>query len=272
MLKSTTFKHTKLVETLLSEKGLPISTFEDALVHAASLYKNIPIEQSERIKVAAAISYQNDGSLCDLGSAINLYPIVLKFLGMRVTTVDYYPNSTPDHPNYSPDIQRGLDIYRSVGIQAIESDIYDFAPAPETFDVITSFQTFEHLWHSPKPIMENMVLSLKRQGAFIISLPNIAQLLNRLKLIAGQSPFESFPNYFEHGNPYTGHRREMTISEVHWMMTAMGLKKSKLFATNICVPLGKSAKASARFYSLFLDIFPMPHGLRRCIYAVYKKE
>jgi hypothetical protein len=62
----------KLLNAILSEKGLSISSFEDAFSHAISLYKDIGyIEQSERIRVGAAISYSKYGAICDLGSYVN---------------------------------------------------------------------------------------------------------------------------------------------------------------------------------------------------------
>jgi 2-polyprenyl-3-methyl-5-hydroxy-6-metoxy-1,4-benzoquinol methylase len=258
-----------LLETILSDKGLLLSTFEDAFAHAVSLYKGIDIEQSERIKIAAAISYYKDRSVCDLGSYINPYPIVLALLGMHVTTVDYYPQALPEDHYYNPHIQSVLDIYRSVGIKVIQSDLYEYCPSPDTFDVVTSFEVFEHLWHSPKPILEASCLSLKQHGTFILSIPNIARLANRLRMIVGHSPLPRFPLYFEHGNPFTGHRREMTMAEVNWMMTRMGLKKVKLFSSNIQVP---TESFSSRLYSSFTTYMPMPRRLRATIYAIYVKE
>lgn len=261
----------KLLNAILSEKDLPISSFEDAFSHAISLYKDIGIEQSERIRVIAAISYQKDGAICDLGSYINAYPVVLALLGMQVTIVDYYPQASLDNHSYNTNIQKALDIYRTVGIQVIESDLYDVVLSQDTFDVVTSFSTFEHLWHSPKPIVKKIQLALREGGKFILSVPNIVNLANRLKVIVGRSPLGPFPLYFEHGNPFTGHRREMTMAEVHWMMTTMGLTKSKLFTTNLTVPLGENASAAGRLYKILTEKIPLPQVLKATIFAVYQK-
>ena len=161
--------------------------------------------------LCAAISYRKGASVCDLGSYVNVYPVVLALLGMRVTTVDYYPQASPNSPHYNPNIQKALNIYRSVGIQVIESDLYEVTLPSESFDVITSFETFEHLWHSPKPIMEKIYSSMRKGGEFVLSVPNIVSLDKRVKVILGRSPLSSFTFYYENGNPFTGHRREMTM-------------------------------------------------------------
>ncbi len=262
----------KLLNAILREKGLPISSFEDAFSHAISLYKDFGyIEQSERVRVCAAIAYQKDGAVCDLGSYVNAYPVVLALLGMRVTTVDYYPQASPDCAYYNPNIQKALDIYRTVGIQVIESDLYDVVLSQDSFDVVTSFETFEHLWQSPKPIVKKIHLALKGGGNFILSVPNIVSLVHRLQAIRGRTPLEPFTFYFEHGNPFVGHRREMTMAEVHWMMTTMGFTKSKLFTTNLIPPLGENAGAAVWLYKILTVKLPLPQGLRATIFAVYKK-
>lgn len=254
------------------KKGLQAASFEAAFSHAMSLYKDIDIEQSERIRVSAALSDQKAGAVCDLGSYINAYPVVLALLGMRVLTVDYYPQAVRGHLYYKPDIEKGLAIYRSVGIQVVEADSYDVVLPDEAFDVITSFETFEHLWHSPKPIVNKVQSALKRGGSFILSIPNIVNLASRLKVMCGRSPFEPFQLYYEYGNPFTGHRREMTIAEVHWMMTTIGLRRTKLFTANLAPPCGEDASAAGRLYRILTETFPVPQALRATIFAVNKKQ
>jgi len=186
----------KLLEKILSKRNISTALFEEAYNKAIKLYniKNIDIEQSERIKIAAAISYRKNDSLCDLGSYINLYPVVLALLGMKVTTVDYYPQALPNSPHYNSNIQKALDIYRSVGICVIESDLYEVTFSKESFDIITSFETFEHFWHSPKPIVEKVYMSMRKGGEFILSVPNIVALDKRVKSVLGRAPF-SFSSF-----------------------------------------------------------------------------
>ena len=105
----------------------------------------------------------------------------------------------------------------------------------------------------------------------VLSVPNIARLINRLRVLMGRSPLSSFPFFFENGYPFTGHRREMTIDEVHYMMAVMGLKKKKLFTENLHPPMSENASTFRRLCRTVIDKLTLPRGLRDTIYAVYSK-
>ena len=59
--------------------------------------------------------------------------------------------------------------------------------------------------------MEKIYSSMRKGGEFVLSVPNIVSLDKRVKVILGRSPLSSFTFYYENGNPFTGHRREMTM-------------------------------------------------------------
>lgn len=260
----------KFADILIARSGLEPTSFDAAYEKAVSLYDGMEIERTDRIKACAAIAYREDADLCDLGSYINIYPVVLSLLGMRVTTIDNYPQRLPQSPHYNPEIDAALDIYRSVGINVIESDLYD-VNLPQDYDVITSFETFEHLWHSPKPIMKKVVAALRKGGAFILSVPNIARLGNRVKALVGRSMLPSFSTYYDKGNPFTGHRREMTSQEVDWMLRTEGLVKHSFYLASIMPPLQANASLLGRM-SRFIESSPiLPPSLRSQIFAEYRK-
>ena len=110
-----------------------------------------------------------------------------------------------------------------------------------------------------------------RGGEFVLSVPNIVSLNNRVKVILGRSPLPSFPRYYEQGNPFTGHRREMTMCEVDWMMKHTGLSKLALFTANLHPPLGGNASRLSWLYRMLEDKVSMPASLRGTIFARYKK-
>lgn len=256
---------------LIRDAGLDQVAFDGAYNKAVALYQaqGIDIEQSERIKLCAAAGYRPGKSICDLGSYINIYPVMWALLGMQVTTVDYYPQRDPTHRYHKPEIDRALGIYREVGITAIESDLFEHE-FDQQYDVISSFETFEHLWHSPKPIMQKSVAALRAGGEFVLSVPNIARLMSRVNALRGKSVLPPFPVYYEHGNPFTGHRREMTREEVDWMMRTEGLRKLKLFTAN-AMPPSTPRSTATKLVRWVEDHMPIP-CLRSQIFAVYVKH
>ena len=264
----------RFVDKLLSRAALEPAVFNSAYDKAISLYeqKGIKIENSDRIKACAAMAYGRDRTLCDLGSYINAYPVILAILGMKVTTVDYYPQKSLDHAYFNPKIETALSIYRSAGIDVLESDLYEIDLPAGSFDIISSFETFEHLWHSPKPVMQKVVGALRVDGEFVLSVPNIARLGNRVKAVLGKSILPSFPFFYETGYPFTGHRREMTVDEVDWMMKAAGLSRRQMLTVSVMPPLGPKASGLGKAARLLENNFPfLPGKMKSQIFARYTK-
>lgn len=263
-----------MLSEVLKWKSLSQTEFNEAYFAAVGHYKSrgIDIESTERTKVCAALAYEKDASICDLGSYINIYPVVLKLLGMTVTTVDLYPQKVPDSCDYNPSIIRALDLYRELDIHVIEMDLYQVELQASYYDVISCYETFEHLWHSPRPIMEKVGRALRGGGVFIISVPNIVNIANRIKVLIGRSPLPAFEDYYRHGNPFWGHRREMTIGEVDWMMKQAGLSKVKVFTANLYPPLGDNSSLQGRIYRSLTDRVPVFPSMRGTIFAVYRKK
>lgn len=90
----------------------------------------------------------------------------------------------------------GVDYYepnvlesRSKGISVIQMDIeHDALPFPEhRFDVVVANQVLEHtkevFW-----IVSEVCRVLKKGGMFIVGVPNLASLHNRLRLLVGRQP------------------------------------------------------------------------------------
>src|SRR5262249_16877932 len=84
-----------------------------------------------------------------------------------------------------------------------------------------------------KPVLEQMHTSLKSGGRLCLSVPNIARIQARLRLLFGTSPYERYSYYFDNGNPFYGHHREMTVSEVGYIPKALGMTTVRLFSSDI---------------------------------------
>src|SRR5579862_4638019 len=78
------------------------------------------------------------------------------------------------------------------------------------FDGILMAETIEHLHTSPKIVLRAIARHLKPDGWLVVQTPNAAALSKRLKLLAGQNPFEQIRE-----NPHDpGHFREYTMQEL----------------------------------------------------------
>jgi SAM-dependent methyltransferase len=251
-------------------KNINSDELEKAFSKAAKIYGNIPIENSQRSRLVASIAFGKGEHLLDIGSYVSIYPVVLRLLGMEITILDSFPQRR--YPDKAEKIDYVIEnIYKKLGINVIEDDAYSALLPENTFDRISAFEVFEHLVDSPRPILEQAYKSLRRGGSFIISTPNIARLGVRAKVLLGKSPLPKYSDFFVNGNPFTGHRREMTIEEMRWMLVNSGFEVEYLTTTNVNVPSSSNRALLKKLYHSFKKSFWFPPSLRGVIFAVGRK-
>src|ERR1035437_3686533 len=252
-------------QKLLAAKHLSLDTFEKLFSESIAMYEGIYIENSERVRLVAALAYEPGKHLVDVGSHVNVYPVVLAKLGMKVTVVDTFPETTlPGQEKQALKIRHALNVvYPQAGIDVMNLDAYDMKLPKSCADICSAFETFEHLWQSPKPVFQKMVEAIRPGGKLIIALPNIARLSSRIKAIMGRSVLPEFPDYYENGYPFYGHRREMTVGEVRWMFKHENLSLEQLFTTDIIVPTVAYSSALSALYHETVKRVPMPFATLR---------
>jgi SAM-dependent methyltransferase len=160
--------------------------------------------------------------ILDIGSGIGIMVCALDNLGAHVAGVDkfIFPGERQNFYTIS-DFEKLQSIWQRGQIKIIKSDILNEPlPFPEkTFDVIISDATIEHLSDSPKNLFYEIHRVLKKEGLVLITTPNLANLLRRLRFfLLGRSPHWDLKEFFESGSNFRGHRREFTSSELVKML------------------------------------------------------
>jgi SAM-dependent methyltransferase len=171
-----------------------------------------------------SIQYLREGHyrLCHIAATIPSTPTGLHILDIGTTPFTFYLSDTfPQHQFASVDLTRLWASYcQTQGITFQTCDLVeDSLPYdPETFDVVIFTEVLEHLDAPPTVILRKLWRVLKPGGRFIFSVPNLARLQNRIRLLCGRSPLaiwrESPPGI--HGQ---GHLREYTRSEAQQLLT-----------------------------------------------------
>jgi 2-polyprenyl-3-methyl-5-hydroxy-6-metoxy-1,4-benzoquinol methylase len=229
----------------LRRAGLQEAELEEAFADATSLYGNVPIENSLRSRMAAALAFTRNGSLFDVGAYINIYPVVLSLLGLTVTVLDNYAQRRLSEAEREK-IETVLDtVYARAGIKVINENAYTAQIGLEEYDVVSAFEVLEHLVDSPRAVVENIYIALRHGGRFVCTVPNIARLGSRLRVLCGRSVLPSYDAFYQDGAPFLGHRREMTIGEVEYMLKRAGFHPVQVSSTMVTVP-GESCKSFAR--------------------------
>lgn len=111
--------------------------------------------------------------------------------------------------------------YDNVFVLDLNHDLAALPNESEKYDVITCADVLEHLI-APEQVLERLSGLLKPGGIFIISLPNVAFLLNRLHLLLGNW------DYKQYGILDRTHLRFYTIKTGCRMVESAGLKIAAL--------------------------------------------
>ncbi len=114
----------------------------------------------------------------------------------------------------------------NVAVVNIETEKFPYAN--DFFDLVLCNEVIEHLPQSPIPALREIKRVLKKNGLCMITTPNIARLVNRIKVLVGFSPMYPTDVYFENNgkgnNIYHRHNREYTLSELVKVVRGAGFK------------------------------------------------
>ena len=183
--------------------------------------------ENEKGRFLKAIAWLNECTpnrqVCDFGCFIPYLPVALSRLGYRVKIVDKY---SLYGPAFKDSIQR---LAESCGMEVFDCDILqdDFTPLGRN-DVALLMAVVEHLNGTPSKLMKAVHHTIKGNGKLIFEVPNIASLSRRIRLLLGRSPLPDYVTYYSSTYPFMGHNREMTVSEVRYLLEHTGFSIDRI--------------------------------------------
>lgn len=166
-------------------------------------------------------------------------------------------------------------LYRSRGIEIRYDDLFHlFDESREakrlpyddnSFDLVTCWETMEHFNFNPVPFVRELHRVAKKGGAVCVSVPNMAKLDRRLKLLCGRSFATPVQSYRDHaGSKYYGfHWREYTLSEITelFRMNGFGIAVARHLQTFENRPPNAVRAAKRALASLLTALFPSTGAL-----------
>jgi SAM-dependent methyltransferase len=219
----------------------------------------------------------------DLGSGAGVIPLVMALAGLRVTAVDTWTEYAAELDNLMGTREQFMARFDRLGVRWTDHDILR-PPLPfssQSFDMISLFAVLEHL---PRPaiVLEEVCRLLRPHGLLVITVPNAANLRNRLRLLVGRSPHpDDIESWF--GPRFFGHYREMTMPELTRVLCRSGFSIVTAQHTSAChwntrLPCGQwdknfrvtSLHQLAKLFYLLLT-FAVP-GFRYEIFVVARKD
>ncbi|WP_017258637.1 class I SAM-dependent methyltransferase [Pedobacter arcticus] len=132
----------------------------------------------------------------------------------------------------------------------------------QKFDLIVCAEVIEHLYTSPKCLIQQLSQMLNADGYLLIQTPNAVSLRKRLSFLTGKNPFEIPRENLK--NP--GHYREYTAKELKQLAAQSGFTVEKLILDEYF----EYPSTISRIYRTFKNI--IPPTLRSGITIILKKE
>ncbi len=220
-------------------------TIRDVLV----LYAKRPVEERP-IKIL------------EIGSYLGVVSIVLAKLGFSVTALDI--------PEFMAN-NRLQERYNRYGVATLTANLREYCiPAVSgEYDLVIMCETLEHFDFNPIPVLLEVNRVLQESGVLYLSLPNLASLVNRVKLLCGRSIHNPVTDFAEQlakmSNMIVGiHWREYTAAELRELLDLSGFSivSHEFFTTHRASLLARLA------YALFPRLRPNQTLLARKAAAI----
>lgn len=175
-----------------------------------------------------AMIYGKGKRVLDIGGGIGLFSVGCAALSMESFLLDDFSDEI-----YRKEGDSGLDLHKKYGVTILKGDASNMDLPFENgfFDVVNSVDCIEHFHRSPRRLFHQVKRVLKKDGIFFLSLPNAADILNRLKLLFGISNWSRFEDWY-YPEEFRGHVREATCSDLRRIAKDCGFTKLEIFGKN----------------------------------------
>jgi len=165
--------------------------------------------------------------------------------------------------------------FKNAGIQLKTCDL-DNCSLPfedEYFDIVIFTEVLEHIFSPPTDVLTEIKRIIRPSGKLILSVPNIARLSNRIKLLFGMTPLvngdDQMKKGWVHGH---GHIHEYTKKEILSLCKSLNFNISRVQMLSICpldrVHIDKRINLTRFLYDCIVYFVPQ---FRTCIHIECRK-
>lgn len=164
------------------------------------------------------------GVLLDVGTGMGLIPTVFHKLGARAISTDFPTTGGRDH--LSRLMKRGIEgHFLQVGVDPMPVEA-------ETVDVVFVGNVIEHLPHTPKYFLSDLMRTLKPGGHIVVDTKNAVDLKTRLKMLLGVSNWPRIESVYALDFNYH-HHKEYTLNELTQVLDLAGFEDVHGFAHEV---------------------------------------
>ena len=219
---------------------------------------------------------RKDAKILDIGTGVGVIPLCLNKIGFKAKGLEYFvfpENKISEFGTQAFDQSHEIrKKWQELDLVVHEKNILTGnLESLGKFDVIVSEALIEHL-KDPKLFLKRVYSLLSEGGFLIIATPNQATLINRLRLLLGRSVYWPISEFFSDGEPFIGHWREYTLSELEYMIRESGFEIVQSENINLLKhfkKIGFSVKNLRALVYLVSNIIP---GARDMNYIAARKK
>jgi len=201
-------------------------------------------------------------TLLDVGGFFGAFALTMCRMGWQVTLSEKYSY-------YGTAFDELRTFLESEGASVWNEDLTEKSDRTSDgrFALVTVLALLEHLPHSPKTLMENVVAETALGGLIVVEVPNIAYWPKRLQFLRGHTVHPPLRDVYDAEIPFTGHHREYTIEELRNILEWMSLDVEELRTLNY-TPWPKGNWKQRLLLEWPIQTFP---GCREVIMACARK-
>lgn len=226
------------------------------------------------LEILYSLNIENK-KILDIGTGIGILPLTLNKLGRsQATGLDYFIFPENNNKMFQQGSIKNLQkIWQENNTKILNQNIYAETEKlqKEQFDIITSEATIEHL-QDPKKYIERCVLLLKPRGYLLISTPNSAKLINRLRFLVGLSPNWPVSEFYTSGTDFTGHWREYTINELKTICEISNLEIINTYNKNLLAHFGSLSNWRRNYRALIALLANLLPNAKDMNYILCRKK
>lgn len=163
----------------------------------------------------------------ELGAFFGVACMALRRLGYQVTAADI--------PEFMENpIQKERFAQHDISTKSVRLEDFVLPFDDESFDVIIMCEVLEHLNFNPLPLLKEINRIGAKDSIFYLSLPNAAQIHNRINALRGRALGISIQEFFTQLDPgsseiVNGHWREYTGPEIREILVRLGYRIDKQY-------------------------------------------
>lgn len=220
------------------KRKISVSSVRDVAEKVLSQYSK-EWQELQRCKIKRfseeiSLIYKPGGVVVDLGGGDGFRAAICSQLGMTAYSADFYENNAGEN-DHMPDgfltkYVEATSVARSLGVIFENVDLLSWRPNVSSVDVVMSFDTLEHLHHSPRDLLQHFRNRLSEDGLFLVSIPNATNLPKRIKILFGKNPFSTMHDWY-YQPFFVGHVREGITTDLAEMADDLSLEY-KIFGAN----------------------------------------